>query len=60
MNANKLSTDLKLDYKTVQHHIKILEQNGLIVSSQKGILRRGVFSLSIHGIRVFDLRGDLG
>lgn len=36
VNANKLSTDLKLDYKTVQHHIKILEQNGLIVSSQKG------------------------
>ncbi len=36
VNANKLATDLKLDYKTVQHHIKILEQNGLIVSSQKG------------------------
>jgi DNA-binding transcriptional ArsR family regulator len=36
VNANKLATDLKLDYKTVQHHIKILEQNGLIVASQKG------------------------
>jgi DNA-binding transcriptional ArsR family regulator len=36
VNANKLATELKLDYKTVQHHIKILEQNGLIVSSQKG------------------------
>jgi DNA-binding transcriptional ArsR family regulator len=36
VNANKLATELKLDYKTVQHHIKILEQNGLIVASQKG------------------------
>jgi DNA-binding transcriptional ArsR family regulator len=36
VNANQLSTELKLDYKTVQHHIRILEQNGLIVSSQKG------------------------
>ncbi len=36
VNANKLSTELKLDYKTVQHHLKILEQNSLIVASQKG------------------------
>jgi len=35
-NANKLATDLKLDYKTIQHHIKVLEQNQLIVPSQKG------------------------
>ena len=37
MNANKLSTELKLDYKTIQHHIKVLEQNGLIAPSQKGV-----------------------
>jgi len=36
VNANKLSVDLKLDYKTIQHHLGILEQNALIVSSQKG------------------------
>jgi DNA-binding transcriptional ArsR family regulator len=36
VNANKLSTDLKLDYKTIQHHLKVLEQHGLIVSSDKG------------------------
>jgi DNA-binding transcriptional ArsR family regulator len=35
-NANRLATDLKLDYKTVVHHIKVLEQHGLIVSSNKG------------------------
>ena len=36
-NANKLATDLKLDYKTIQHHIRVLEQNQLIVPSQKGV-----------------------
>ncbi len=36
VNANKLAGEMKLDYKTVQHHLRILEQNGLIVPSQKG------------------------
>jgi len=36
VNANKLAVDLNLDYKTIQHHLKVLEQNGLIVSSNKG------------------------
>jgi predicted transcriptional regulator len=35
-NANLISTELKLDYKTVRHHLKVLEQNSLIVESQKG------------------------
>lgn len=34
-NANQLSTELSMDYKTVQHHIKILETNKLIVSEDK-------------------------
>jgi DNA-binding transcriptional ArsR family regulator len=36
VNANKLATDLKLDYKTILHHLKVLEQHGLISSSDKG------------------------
>ncbi len=32
-NANQLSEELNLDYKTVRHHIKILEQNNVIKSS---------------------------
>src|SRR2546428_9554132 len=36
VNANKLSQELKLDYKTIQHHLRVLEENGLIVPSQKG------------------------
>lgn len=37
MNANKICERLQLDYKTVQHHIKILEESKIIVtSSPKG------------------------
>jgi len=32
-NANQLSEELNLDYKTVRHHIKILEQNNIIKPS---------------------------
>ncbi len=32
-NANQLSEELDLDYKTVRHHIKVLEQNNIIKST---------------------------
>jgi predicted transcriptional regulator len=32
-NANQLADKLKLDYKTVRHHIKVLEDNNVINSS---------------------------
>src|SRR5690242_1678204 len=35
-NANQLAQTLKVDYKTIQHHVRVLEENGLIVSSEKG------------------------
>ena len=31
-NANEISKDLGLDYKTVKHHIHVLEKNNLITS----------------------------
>lgn len=34
-NINQLSTELKMDYKTIQHHIKILEDNKIIVPEEK-------------------------
>jgi len=36
LNPNQISERLRLDYKTVQHHIKLLEENGVIVPSSKG------------------------
>src|SRR5215510_14785186 len=34
-NANRIATDLKLDYKTVLHHVKVLSENGLIITDNK-------------------------
>ena len=31
-NANELSKNLSLEYKTVRYHLKVLEENGLITS----------------------------
>ena len=35
-NANQLAQILHVDYKTIQHHVRVLEENGLIVPSDKG------------------------
>ncbi len=35
-NANQLAETLKVDYKTVQHHIRVLEDHGLVAPSNKG------------------------
>lgn len=32
-NANQLSEELQLDYKTIRHHIKVLEENDVIKST---------------------------
>jgi len=34
-NSNQLSTTLKLDYKTIQHHLKVLEENRLIITEER-------------------------
>ena len=34
-NANRIATELKLDYKTVLHHLKVLSENGLIITDNK-------------------------
>ena len=34
-NANQIAPELKLDYKTVMHHLKVLSQNGLIITDNK-------------------------
>ena len=35
-NANELSTVLNLDYKTIRHHIKVLEKNNLLTHTGSG------------------------
>ena len=37
-NANRISTVLKIDYKTVLHHIQILTMNGLVISDNEGAM----------------------
>jgi DNA-binding transcriptional ArsR family regulator len=34
-NANQLATELKLDYKTIVHHLDVLSKNGLIITDNK-------------------------
>ena len=36
MNANQLATNLRLDYKTIQHHLKLLSDNRLLAPINKG------------------------
>ena len=35
-NANKIAEILKLDYKTVRHHLEVLEKNNIITAVNKG------------------------
>ena len=35
-NANKIAEILKLDYKTVRHHLEVLEKNNIIIAVNKG------------------------
>ncbi|PUA34078.1 MAG: transcriptional regulator [Candidatus Terraquivivens tikiterensis] len=35
-NANQLANRLKLDYRTVRHHLEVLEKNNLVVSAGEG------------------------
>ncbi len=36
LNANQLAERLNVDYRTIQHHLKVLQQNQLLVISQEG------------------------
>jgi len=58
MNLRKLSMELKLDYKTVQGHMEILVENGLLYTPKKGY--GSVYFISPEWEKVVDkfLKGD--
>jgi DNA-binding transcriptional ArsR family regulator len=35
-NANQLATLLEMDYRTIRHHLKVLQKNKLITSAGEG------------------------
>ena len=36
MNTNQLSKELELNYKTVQHHLEILDENDVVTTAGDG------------------------
>jgi DNA-binding transcriptional ArsR family regulator len=53
MNPNQISEKLGLDYKTVQHHLRLLEENGVIVPNAKGTYG-AMFFLTPYAEKHFD------
>ncbi len=43
LNANQLAEALRVDYKTIQHHLRVLEENGLAAPSEKGAYGAMIF-----------------
>lgn len=58
LNPNQLAERLGLDYKTVQHHIKLLEENGVIVPSSKGSYG-AVYFFTPYADKHFDLLKEI-
>ena len=55
-NANKIAEILKLDYKTVRHHLEVLEKNNIITAVNKGKYGAVYFLSEFmeENIKVFD------
>ncbi len=54
-NRNQIATELDMDYKNIQHHIKILEKNNLVKKMRnKYGVKYYVSELFINNEIVFD------
>ena len=55
-NANKIAEILKLDYKTIRHHLEVLEKNNIITAINKGNYGAVYFlsELMNLNIKIFD------
>ena len=54
-NRNQLSTELALDYKAIQHHIKILEESNLVKKTENQYrMTYYVSELFMHNEILFD------
>jgi len=60
MNLRQLSIDVKLDYKTVQSHMEMLMENGILYTPKKGY--GSVYFISPEWEESMDefLKGDYG
>ena len=58
LNANQLASELKLDYKTIQHHLRILVKNN-ILKTINGNSYGAVYFLSEYMEKNFKLFGEI-
>lgn len=55
MNTNQLANNLGFDYKAIQHHLKVLEKNNLIVKSgEKYAIAYFIAPLLEVNLEIFD------
>lgn len=55
MNANQIANNLGLDYKAIQHHLRVLEKNNLIgKSGEKYAVMYFIAPLLEVNIEIFD------
>lgn len=62
-NANQLKEALKVDYKTVQHHLKVLTENKILTTSEEKKYGSVYFlsPMAEHSMHVIDeIREKLG
>jgi len=47
-NANQLATAVEMDYRTIRHHLKVLEKNRLITSAGDGYANTYFLSVDLE------------